>query len=134
MAVLPEPPDTEVRVSEADVTWTATRGSGPGGQNRNKTNTCVQMVHNATGLAVRCENERSQEQNRKTAMALLRAKLWEARISAAAAVTAQDRRAQVGSGQRGDKRRTIRAQDDQVTDHITGRRWRLKAYLRGEWD
>lgn len=82
---------------------------------------------------VRCESERSQKQNLETARAILRARLWEAERSRVTAARAADRKAQLGSGQRGDKRRTIRTQDGQVNDHITGKTWRLKDYLRGEW-
>ena len=133
MAVLPEPSETEVILDERDLEEKACRGSGAGGQNRNKTNTAVQLWHRPTGIMVRCESERSQHQNRQTARALLRARLWETERQRSHAATAQDRRAQVGSGMRGDKRRTIRTQDDSVHDHITGRRWRLRDYLRGEW-
>jgi peptide chain release factor 1 len=82
---------------------------------------------------VRCEAERSQSQNRQTAMALLRARLLEARESAALGTEAATRKAQLGCGARGDKRRTVREQEGQVIDHVTGKRWRLRDYLRGEW-
>lgn len=133
VAVLPEPSATEVVIRDGDLNWTACRGSGAGGQNRNKTNSAVQLTHLPSGLMVRCESERSQWQNRQTAMGLLRARLWQARQDTVAGQRADSRRAMLGSGQRGDKRRTIRAQDGQVNDHVTGRRWELKRYLRGEW-
>ncbi len=133
VAVLPEPAEADFHVAEADVEWQATRGSGAGGQARNKVSSAVQLWHRPTGLMVRCESERSQHQNRRTAMALLRARLWQARQEASAQATAGTRRQQVGSGMRGDKRRTVRVQDGTVHDHVTGRRWRLKEYLRGEW-
>jgi peptide chain release factor 1 len=76
---------------------------------------------------------RSKHQNLATALALLRARLWRAEKETIDVARARDRREQLGSGMRGDKRRTIRAQDGQVTDHVTGRRWSLKEYLRGEW-
>jgi peptide chain release factor 1 len=133
VAVLPEPTEAEVRLRESDLEWTACRGSGAGGQHRNKTNSAVQITHRPTGLMVRCEGERSQHQNRRTAIALIRARLWEAEQARRAGARADDRRAQVGSGMRGDKRRTIRTQDDQVNDHVTGRSWRYKQYVRGDW-
>ena len=93
----------------------------------------VQLWHKATGLMVRCESERSQLQNRNTAMAWMRAKLADAHEMATSNSEAAMRRAQLGCGARGDKRRTVREQDDQVHDHVTGRRWRLKDYMRGDW-
>jgi peptide chain release factor 1 len=133
VAVLAEPTEVQIQISDRDLEWSATRGSGPGGQNRNKTETCVIVKHLPTGLQVRCETERSKEQNQRTALALLRARLWEAQRNRVVSERAADRKAQVGSGMRGDKRRTIRCQDGQVNDHVTGRRWELKAYLRGDW-
>lgn len=134
VAVLPEPPDTVVRLDERDLDESTMRGSGAGGQHRNKTDSAVRLVHRPTGIVVRAESERDQSQNRRTARAVLRAKLWELERSRVTGARAADRRAQVGSGMRGDKRRTIRTQDDQVNDHVTGRTWRYKAYVRGDWE
>ncbi len=133
VAVLPEPTDAEVRLSERDIEVSTTRGSGPGGQNRNKVETCVIVKHLPTGLTVRAESERSQHQNRATAMALLRARLQAAERERIVGDRAEQRRQMLGSGQRGDKRRTIRVQDGTVHDHVTGRRWQFKQYERGEW-
>lgn len=116
-----------------DLQITTCRGSGAGGQHRNMTDSAVQVKHLPTGLMVRSESERSQGTNKASALALLRARLWQAERDRAAAGRAENRRRQVGSGMRGDKRRTIRCQDDQVVDHVTGRRWTLRAYLKGEW-
>lgn len=133
VAVLPEPSEAQVHIDERELEIRTCRGSGAGGQHRNKTESAVQITHRPSGVTVRCESERSQQQNRATAMAVLRAKLLEHRQHAATAARASDRRSQVGSGQRGDKRRTIRVPDGQVVDHVTGRTWRLKEYLRGQW-
>lgn len=134
VAVLPEPTNTQVVLREDDLEFTACRGSGAGGQHRNVTDSAVQLTHRPSGLTVRCESERSQHQNKETARGLLRARLWELEQGRLAGARAQDRRQQVGSGMRGDKRRTIRAQDGQVVDHVTGRSWRFKDYVRGLWD
>ena len=92
------------------------------------------MLHHVpSGLRVRCESERSQHQNRATALGVLRARLFERAEAANRRERVEARRAQAGSGERGDKRRTIRAQDDSVIDHVTGQRWTLRAYLRGDW-
>ena len=131
--MLPEVSEAQVQLRDSDIEWQACRGSGPGGQNRNKVNSAVQIWHRPTGIMVRCESERAQYQNRQTALAMLRARIWQVKQASADQAQAASRREQVGSGQRGDKRRTIRTQEGQVVDHVTGRRWRLKEYLRGEW-
>ena len=133
VATLSEPTEVQIQLNSKDLHYQFCRGSGPGGQNRNKTETAVQLTHLPTNLMVRCESERSQEQNKKNALALLRAKLWEARNSQHNNERANERKRQVGSGMRGDKRRTIRYQDGIVTDHLLNKRWSLKSYLRGEW-
>lgn len=133
VAVLPEPTETQVILREADLEFATCRGSGAGGQHRNKTESAVQLKHIPTGLMVRCESERSQSLNKETARAVLRARLWEITQLALDGKRAYDRKKQVGSGMRGDKRRTIRTQDDVVNDHETGKQWRYKDYARGNW-
>ena len=129
--------DPDVIVGSAldvrDVEIMTTRGSGPGGQNRNKTDSCVIATHRPTGLAVRIDNERSQHQNKAMAYKVLAARLYEAERDRVAAEREKDRRQQVGTGMRGDKVRTYRTQDDQVNDHRTGQRWRLQDWTRGIW-
>jgi peptide chain release factor 1 len=133
VAVLREPSEQEVRISPADVEITTARGTGPGGQARNKTESAVIVTHKPTGMVVRCDLTRSQPQNRSMALGMLRARLLDAKQSAATRAENDARRAQVGSGMRGDKIRTIRSQDDTVTDHRTGVRMRFRDYERGEW-
>lgn len=133
MAVLSEPTDVQVRLDERDLDYRTCRASGAGGQKVNKTDSAVQLTHKPTGLMVRVETERSQHQNRATALALLRARLWQTQRDAQVAARADDRRGQVGSGMRGDKRRTIAVQRGTVVDHVTGRSWSLRDYLRGAW-
>lgn len=133
VAVLPEPSDVDVRIALGDLEFSTCRGSGAGGQKRNKTESAVIVRHIPTGLTVRCETERSQSQNKATAMALLRSRLLRAEQEKVFGDRASDRSRQVGSGMRGDKRRTVRVQDDGVHDHVTGRRWTFKAYSRGDW-
>lgn len=133
VAVLPEPTHAQIQIRDQDLEFQACRGSGAGGQNRNVTNSAVQITHKPTGLMVRCETERSQHQNHATALSLLRARLWEAEQNRVIGTRAQDRKQQVGQGQRGDKRRTVRYQDGIVTDHVLGRTWKLREYLKGDW-
>ena len=134
VAVLPEPESSELIIPDSDLEWATTRGSGPGGQHRNKVETCVQLRYRPTGLMVRCESERSQKQNKEGALAVLRAKLWGEKREREHAARAAERRQQIGGGARGDKRRTIRMKDGHVTDHVLGKRWPLARYLEGDWD
>lgn len=87
--------------------------------------------HVPSGLTVRCEAERSQHSNRAEALAVLRARLFAEQRTRRDSDTAERRKKQVGSGMRGDKRRTIRS--DGVTDHLSGRTWTLRDYQRGNW-
>jgi peptide chain release factor 1 len=82
---------------------------------------------------VRCETERSQKRNKDTALAILTARLYSADKERRLNAEAADRKQQIGSGQRGDKRRTIRTQDGVVTDHVLGKKWRYADYVRGNW-
>ena len=120
-------------IDPRDVEITTTRGSGPGGQNRNKTESCVIAIHKPTGFQVRIDNERSQHQNKAVAMKVLAARLYETESERQFAARSQERKQQVGSGQRGDKIRTYRTQDDVVTDHRTGQKLNLGKWLKGEW-
>ena len=129
-------PDTVVgkQLSYQDVDIATARGSGPGGQNRNKTESCVIVTHKATGLQVRIDNERSQQQNKALAMKVMAARLYDAERERQRAAKETDRKQQVGTGQRGDKVRTYRTQDDQVTDHRTGLKTRLSRWYNGDWE
>jgi len=120
-------------IQDKDLEWTTTTSQGKGGQSVNTTYSCVVLKHKPSGLMVRCQNERSQLQNRKTALRVLRSRLLEQKENAEAAAGAKQRKDQIGSGMRGDKRRTIRVKDGQVNDHVTGQKWSLKKYLNGDW-
>jgi peptide chain release factor 1 len=133
VAVLPEPSEQELRLNQSDVEIKTTRGSGPGGQARNKTESCVIATHRPTGMTVRCDSGRSQAQNRDEAVRMLRARIFELRCTVAKLAEDAGRKAQVGSGQRGDKVRTIRTQDGIVTDHRLGVRVQLSNYERGDF-
>jgi peptide chain release factor 1 len=131
--VLTTPVRVDLAIRSEDVDIETMRGSGAGGQHRNKTDSAVRARHRPTGIEVRCESERSQHRNRELALQVLAARVVNRELTMADEARATDRRQQVGSGMRGDKRRTIRVQDDQVTDHVDGRTWRFKNYVRGDW-
>lgn len=133
VAVLDEATDADVVIHDAELEWSACRSPGSGGQNVQKTDTAVRVKHLPTGITVRAHESRSYHANRATALERLRERLAKAQRDGDAAARAAERRAQVGSGMRGDKRRTIRVQDDSVVDHLTGRTWRYKEYARGDW-
>lgn len=131
VAVLPV--DIEnVIVNEKDIELRFTKGSGPGGQNKNKVETCVVAKHIPTGLEIRCDTERSQHQNRALALGLLYAKVTDYQKNKNASERSQNRKDQIGSGMRGDKVRTIRCQDNIVKCEITGQKVSLAKYLGGE--
>jgi peptide chain release factor 1 len=115
-----------------EITIQTVRGSGPGGQHRNKTETCVVVTHEPTNTTVRIDG-RSQSQNKQAALKLIAARVHELNVQRQVGHREEQRRDQVGSGMRGDKIRTYRSQDDQVTDHRTGQRWRLRDWLKGNW-
>ena len=125
--------NTSVYLNLRDVEITTTRGSGPGGQNRNKVETCVLATHKPTGLSVRIDG-RSQLTNKKTALEVLATRLEALQHSLSHGSLNKNRKDQVGSGQRGDKIRTYRVRDNLVTDHRTGKKWQFNKWMLGLWD
>lgn len=117
VAVLPEADEVEVNIAPDDLRIDIYHAGGHGGQNVNKVATAVRIVHEPTGLVVVCQDERSQYKNKQKAMAMLRARLFEAEQEKHDAEISQSRKAQVGSAERSDKIRTYNYPQDRVTDH-----------------
>jgi peptide chain release factor 1 len=131
VAVLEAPKHSDISIPPQDLEESFVRGSGPGGQHRNKTATCVVLRHIPTGIRVRIDGGRSQHRNREVALEVLVAQLKQQQQFKQQEQHNQNRRHQIGSGQRGDKVRTIQVRNDRVVDHRTGKTTSFKRYRRG---
>jgi peptide chain release factor 1 len=121
VAVLKEDEFKRMNLSNDDITFQAYRGSGNGGQNRNKVSSAVRLVHKETGVAVCCEEERDQHKNKKKALYRLEKKLNDTMQTEHKKIIDEERKVQVGCGMRGDKIRTYNYRENRVTNHVTGK-------------
>jgi len=135
VAVLPEAEEVDFRIDPADLRIDTYRASGAGGQHINKTDSAVRITHIPTGFVVACQDERSQIKNRAKAMKLLRSRLLEQLQEKQAKEISQNRRSQVGTGERSEKIRTYNFPQDRITDHrINFNLHNLPAVLEGKLD
>jgi peptide chain release factor 1 len=135
VAVLPEAEDIDVEIKPDELRIDTYRASGAGGQHVNKTESAVRITHIPTNTVVACQDERSQMKNRAKAMRIIMAKVYEAKQLAQQQAMSDDRRAQVGSGDRSEKIRTYNFPQNRITDHrIDFSLYRLKEVLNGDMD
>ena len=133
VAVLPEPEDVDVEVQDKDIRIDVFRASGPGGQSVNTTDSAVRITHLPSGIVVSQQDEKSQHKNKAKAMKILRARLYEAERDKQLQERAEDRKGQVGSGDRSERIRTYNYPQGRVTDHrINLTLHKLETILEGQ--
>jgi peptide chain release factor 1 len=135
VAVLPEAEDVDVKIDPRDLRIDTFCSSGAGGQSVNTTYSAVRIVHTPTGLVVQCQDERSQTKNKEKAMKVLRSRLFEMEMEEKDKERAQQRKSQVGTGDRSERIRTYNYPQNRVTDHRTGLTLhKLEQVLEGQLD
>ena len=135
VAVLPVVEDVEIEINPADVRMEVFRASGAGGQHVNKTSSAVRLIHEPTGILEECQTERSQLQTREYAMRLLKSRLYEQEKAKPDAELANERKSQVGTGDRSEKIRTYNYPQGRITDHRIGMSiYQMESFLNGVID
>ncbi len=135
VAVLPEAEEVDLEINPTDLRIDVYRASGAGGQHVNKTESAVRITHLPTGIVVACQSERSQLQNKESAMKILRSRIYEAMQAKQAQELADERKSQVGTGDRSERIRTYNFPQGRVTDHRIGLTLhKLEAVLNGQLD
>ena len=135
VAVLPEADEVDIDINPEDLRIDIFHSSGAGGQNVNKVATAVRLTHIPTGTVVVCQDERSQLRNRQKAMLVLRSRLLDAERRKQEEEIVEERRSQVGSGERAEKIRTYNYPQDRITDHRIGQNFHnLPGIMEGDLD
>ncbi len=135
VAVLPEAEEVEIDIDPADLQIDTFRSSGAGGQHINKTESAIRITHLPSGTVVECQDERSQHKNKDKAMRVLRSRLLEKKQQEQRSAIAEDRRLQVGTGDRSERIRTYNFPQGRVTDHRIGLTlYKIDAVLNGDLD
>ncbi|MCC7204317.1 MAG: PCRF domain-containing protein [Phycisphaeraceae bacterium] len=132
VAVLPEPQKLDIQIPDSDVQMHITTAQGPGGQNVNKVATAVHMIHVPTGIEVRMQESKSQQQNRVKAWTLLRARVYDHYQRIKQAERSESRSKMIGSGERSERIRTFRWKENIVVDHRLSESFNLQSVLAGE--
>lgn len=135
VAILPEMEDADVEISDKDIRIDIFRSSGAGGQKVNKTDSAIRITHFPTGIVVSCQDERSQTQNKEKAFTILKAKVFDYYQQQKEAEYKQNRKSQVGTGDRSERIRTYNFPQGRVTDHRIGLSlYNIDSFMNGDID